>query len=156
LEIIDVLIATDGNYVDDLGIRSPGSEFATRSTESTPARDNKPRMNGQTVIRHAARNIVEACNALLLRNSLRIENIRWLVPHQANANLLRQIARSLNFPTDGDAVVSVLEDYGNTSSASMGIALDTLRRSQRIRSGDYLLLPAFGAGFTWGAALCQA
>src|SRR5258705_6363554 len=152
LEIVDILLATDGRYVDDLGIRSPGSEFAT----SSPSSNEKPRMNGQTVIRHAARNIVEACNALLARNSLGIENIRWLVPHQANANLLRQIARSLNFPTDGDRVVSVLEEYGNTSSASMGIALDTLRRSRRIISGDYLLLPAFGAGFTWGAALCRA
>jgi 3-oxoacyl-[acyl-carrier-protein] synthase-3 len=157
LEIIDILLATDGAYVDDLGIRSPGSEFATRVTSSAPANDdNKPRMNGQTVIRHATRKIVEACNALLARNSLGIENIRWLVPHQANANLLRQIARSLNFPTDGDRVVSVLEEYGNTSSASMGIALDTLRRSRRILPGDYLLLPAFGAGFTWGAALCRA
>jgi 3-oxoacyl-[acyl-carrier-protein] synthase-3 len=113
-------------------------------------------MNGQTVIRHAGRNIVEACNALLARNSLSIENIRWLVPHQANANLLRQIARDLNLPADGDRVVSVIEEYANTSSASMGIALDTLRRSRRILPGDHLLLPAFGAGFTWGAALCRA
>ena len=63
---------------------------------------------------------------------------------------LVDLLRSLNFPTDGDRVVSVLEEYGNTSSASMGIALDTLRRSRRILSGDYLLLPPFGAGFTWG------
>jgi 3-oxoacyl-[acyl-carrier-protein] synthase-3 len=156
LEIIDILLATDGTYVDDLGIRTPGSEFDNRCSSSTPTSDGKPRMNGQAVIRHAGRNIVEACNALLARNSLSIENIRWLVPHQANANLLRQIARDLNFPADGDRVVSVLEEYANTSSASMGIALDTLRRSRRIMSGDFLLLPAFGAGFTWGAALCRA
>ena len=92
-----------------------------------PESDDKPRMNGQTVIRHAGRNIVEACNTLLARNSLKIENVRWLVPHQANANLLHQIARSPNFPADGDRVVSVLVEYGNSSSASMGIALDTLR-----------------------------
>ena len=156
LEIVDVLLATDGTYVDDLGIRSPGSEFVTRPPSSSSASDDKPRMNGQTVIRHAGRNMIEACNALMARNSLSIGNIRWLVPHQANANLLRQIARDLNFPIDGDRVVSVLEEYGNTSSASMGIALDSLRRSRRIVSGDYLLLPAFGAGFTWGAALCRA
>jgi len=53
-------------------------------------------------------------------------------------------------------VVSVLEDFGNTSSASMGIALDKLRRAKRIRLNDYLLLPAFAAGFTWGAGLCRA
>ena len=149
LEIVDVLLATDGTYVDDLGIRSPGSEFGSSTND-------KPRMNGQTVIRHAGRNMVEACRALLARNGLNIDNIRWIVPHQANANLLRQLARDLNFPTNDDRVVSVLEEYGNTSSASMGIALDTLRRSGRIVKGDHLLLPAFGAGFTWGAALCRA
>jgi 3-oxoacyl-[acyl-carrier-protein] synthase-3 len=79
-----------------------------------------------------------------------------MVPHQANANLLAQVARGLRFPTDKDGIVTVLEDTGNTSSASMGIALDTLRRQERIRPGDYLLLPAFGAGFTWGAGLCRA
>jgi len=157
LEIVDVLLATDGSFVDDLGIRSPGSEFAADSTpDAAPGGDGKPRMNGHTVIRHAGRNIVQACETLLSRNNLTIENIRWLVPHQANANLLRQIARGLNFPADEGGVVSVIEEYGNTSSASMGIALDTLRRSGRIQPGDYLLLPAFGAGFTWGAALCQA
>jgi 3-oxoacyl-[acyl-carrier-protein] synthase-3 len=77
-----------------------------------------------------------------------------MVPHQANANLLAQVARGLRFPTDKGGVISVLEDYGNTSSASMGIALDTLRRSGRIQVGERVLLPAFGAGFTWGAGLC--
>jgi 3-oxoacyl-[acyl-carrier-protein] synthase-3 len=80
--------------------------------------------------------------------------IRWVVPHQANANLLAQVARGLG-ATKAE-IVSVLEDSGNTSSASMGLALDSLRRSRRIESGDYLLLPAFAAGFTWGAALCRA
>jgi len=55
-----------------------------------------------------------------------------------------------------DGVVSVIEDFANTSSASMGIALDKLRRAGLVEAGDYLLLPAFAAGFTWGAALCGA
>jgi 3-oxoacyl-[acyl-carrier-protein] synthase-3 len=150
LEIVDVLLATDGTYVDDLGIRSPGSAYVSPATG-----DDKPRMNGQAVIRHAGRNMVAACQALLARNNLTIGDIRWLVPHQANANLLQQVARNLNFTVEG-GVVSVIEDYGNTSSASIGIALDTLRRSGQIKAGDWLILPAFGAGFTWGAALCQA
>jgi 3-oxoacyl-[acyl-carrier-protein] synthase III len=150
LEIVDVLLATDGSFVDDLGIRSPGSAFVAPF-----AGDDKPRMIGQTVIRHAARKIVEACEALLARNDLKINDIRWLVPHQANSNLLQQVARNLNFSVKG-GVISVLEDYGNTSSASIGIALDSLRGAGKIQAGDYLLLPAFGAGFTWGAALCQA
>ena len=156
IEILDVYLATDGAYVDDLGIRCPGTEFGTAPALcETRAADFAPRMNGQAVILQASRRIVSACHALLERNQLTVAEIRWIVPHQANANLLAQIARGLAFSrTDG--VVSVIEDFGNTSSASMGIALDLLRRSGRIERGDYLLLPAFAAGFTWGTALCRA
>jgi 3-oxoacyl-[acyl-carrier-protein] synthase-3 len=158
LEILDVHLATDGSYVDDLGIRCPGTEFGTTGSHAATenAADYSARMNGQSVILQASRKIVAACQTVLGRNSLASSDIRWLVPHQANANLLAQVARGLRFPTDSNGVVTVLEDTGNTSSASMGIALDTLRRQERIRSEDYLLLPAFGAGFTWGAGLCRA
>jgi 3-oxoacyl-[acyl-carrier-protein] synthase-3 len=113
-------------------------------------------MVGQSVILQASRKMVAACNALLARNNLSVEDVRWVVPHQANANLLAQVGRALRFPPEWNGMVSVLEDFGNTSSASMGLALDALRRSGRIGEGDYLLLPAFGAGFTWGAGLCRA
>ncbi|HEX8748623.1 MAG TPA: ketoacyl-ACP synthase III [Pyrinomonadaceae bacterium] len=158
LEIMDVHLATDGSYVDDLGVRCPGTQFGAKGVdaESANSADYLARMNGQSVILQASRKIVAASQRVLERNSLAAADVRWMVPHQANANLLAQVARGLRFPTDKDGVVSVLEDTGNTSSASMGIALDTLRRSGRIQSGDYLLLPAFGAGFTWGAGLCRA
>jgi 3-oxoacyl-[acyl-carrier-protein] synthase-3 len=158
LEILDINLATDGTYVDDLGIRCPGTEFGTtRSHESNEhATDYSARMVGQSVILQASRKIVAACKTVLERNSLVATDVRWMVPHQANANLLAQVARGLKFPTDQGGVVSVLEDYGNTSSASMGIALDSLRRSGRIQAGERLLLPAFGAGFMWGAGLCVA
>jgi 3-oxoacyl-[acyl-carrier-protein] synthase-3 len=100
--------------------------------------------------------MVAASNAVLARNNLSVEEVRWVVPHQANANLLARVGRGLRFPAEWDGLVNVLEDFGNTSSASMGIALDSLRRSGRIGAGEYLLLPAFGAGFTWGAGLCRA
>jgi len=158
LEILDILVATDGTYVDDLGMRCPGTEFGTtRSFDANAnAVDYSARMVGQSVILQAGRKMVAACNTVLQRNSLAATDVRWMVPHQANANLLAQVARGLKFPTAEGSVISVLEDLGNTSSASMGIALDTLRRSGRIQSGDRLLLPAFGAGFTWGAGLCVA
>lgn len=155
LEVLDINLATDGTYVDDLGVRCPGTEFGAQGGAESAA-DSFPRMVGQSVILQASRKIVAACQTVLQRNSLEAADVRWIVPHQANANLLAQVARGLKFPTDQGGVISVLEDYGNTSSASMGIALDTLRRSNRIQSGDYLLLPAFGAGFTWGAGLCRA
>jgi 3-oxoacyl-[acyl-carrier-protein] synthase-3 len=160
LEIIDILLATDGSFVDDLGIRCPGTEFGTdarpREERSEQAIDYAPRMVGQSVILNASRKITASCQALLKRHELAPDAVKWMVPHQANANLLAHVARGLRFPTEGGRVVTVLEDYGNTSSASMGMALDTLRRSGRIEAGDLLLLPAFGAGFTWGAGLCRA
>jgi 3-oxoacyl-[acyl-carrier-protein] synthase III len=158
LEILDIHLATDGTYVDDLGIRCPGTEFGTtRSSEaSAHAEDYAARMVGQSVILQASRKIVAACQTILKRNNLQATDVRWMVPHQANANLLAQVARGLKFPTDKGGVISVLEDYGNTSSASMGIALDTLRRAGSVQAGERLLLPAFGAGFTWGAGLCVA
>ena len=156
IEILDIHLATDGAFRDDLGIRCPGTEFGTAPALSeTLAADFAPRMNGQAVILQASRRIVSACRALLERNHLTISDVRWIVPHQANANLLTQIARGLEFNRAG-GVVSVIENLGNTSSASMGIALDFLRRGGSVEPGDYLLLPAFAAGFTWGAALCRA
>jgi len=158
LEILDVFLATDGTYIDDLGIRCPGTEFGTvLSGEANKHKeDYSARMVGQSVILQASRKIVAACLTVLERNNIQVSDVRWLVPHQANANLLAQVARGIRFPINQGGVISVLEDYGNTSSASMGIALDTLRRSRRIQPGERLLLPAFGAGFTWGAGLCVA
>jgi 3-oxoacyl-[acyl-carrier-protein] synthase-3 len=178
LEILDVLLATDGAYVDDLGIRCPGTEFGVSSARGVEAAsagasvteaseteanikeasagDTYARMVGQSVILQASRKMVTACNALLARNNLAVEDVQWVVPHQANANLLAQVGRALRFPPEWNGLISVLEDFGNTSSASLGLALDSLRRSGRIGEGDYLLLPAFGAGFTWGAGLCRA
>ena len=158
LEIVDVFLATDGSYADDLGIRCPGTEFgATNSHEVAEHRaDYSPRMNGQAVILQASRKMVAACRTVLDRNGLNAQDVRWIVPHQANANLLAQVARGLGLANETTEVVNVLEEFGNTSSASMGIALDTLRRSGKVRAGEYLLLPAFAAGFTWGAALCRA
>lgn len=158
LEIVDVLLATDGGYADDLGIRCPGTEFGGISSRCVVDHhaDYAPRMNGQAVILQASRRMVAGCRALLERNQLSADDVRWIVPHQANANLLAQVARGLGLDNGTAEVINVLEQYGNTSSASMGIALDTLRKSGRISAGDYLLLPAFAAGFTWGAALIRS
>jgi len=156
LEILDVLLATNGTYLDDLGMRSPGTEFGPGATRDPTSEQCRPHMKGQSVILQASRRIAAACQELLQRNQQRIEDVRWIVPHQANANLLAQVARALQFPVETGGLVSVLENFGNTSSASMGLALDSLRQSGRIQPGECLLLPAFGAGFTWGAGLCRA
>lgn len=157
LQIVDVLLATDGTYIDDLGIRCPGTEFGTTISNQNTVnpQDFQARMLGQSVILQASRKITEVCQLILERNDNTIDDVNWLVPHQANANLLALIARNLQFSKQNN-VISVLEDYGNTSSASMGIALDKLLHANLIQESDLLLLPAFGAGFTWGAGLCRA
>jgi 3-oxoacyl-[acyl-carrier-protein] synthase-3 len=158
LEIVDVLLATDGAHADDLGVRAPGSEYGNSvgAWRAVDEADFKPRMNGQSVILQASRRMAAICQDVLQRNSLDINQVGWIVPHQANANLLAQVARNLRFAAGADRVVSLLEEYGNTSSASMGMAIDHLRRSGRAQANDVLLLPAFAAGFTWGAGLCRA
>jgi len=151
LEILDILLATDGNYMDDLGIRSPGTEFGRPGK----AADSLPRMVGQSVILQASRKVVTACEAILQRNHIAVEEVRWVVPHEGNSNLLARVMRNLSVSAEKTTAISVMEDLGNTSSASMGIAIDKLRRAHETKSGDYVLLPAFGAGFTWGAGLCR-
>jgi 3-oxoacyl-[acyl-carrier-protein] synthase-3 len=157
LEILDVLLATNGSYVDDLGIRSPGTAFPIDpGSVDTLERDSSlPRMVGQSVILQASRRMTAACERILGRNGRTIGDIRWIAPHQANANMLLQLARALRFPEES-GIISVLQEYGNTGSASMGMALDVLRHSAGIGPNDYVLLPAFAAGFTWGAGLCRA
>jgi 3-oxoacyl-[acyl-carrier-protein] synthase-3 len=155
IEIVDVYLATDGSYVDDLGIRCPGTEFG-RVQSAENLGEFGPRMKGQSVILNASRKLVNACQTILERNGLSATDVRWIVPHQANANLLAQVLKSLGLQGAEGVLVSIIEDTGNTSSASMGLALDHLRRAKIIQTGDLLLLPAFGAGFMWGAALCRA
>jgi 3-oxoacyl-[acyl-carrier-protein] synthase-3 len=145
LEVLDVVLATDGQYADDLGVRVPGTRFG-----NGPG-DRWPRMNGRTIILHASRKMTAACQELLGRNRLQSSDIHWLVPHQANLNLMKGLARALGL--SADSLVSIIETTGNTSSASMGLALDHLRRSGRLQAGERVLLPAFAAGFTWGAGL---
>jgi 3-oxoacyl-[acyl-carrier-protein] synthase-3 len=156
LEVLDVLLRTDGSYIDELGVRSPGTEFGNVLNGVSCSADHLPRMNGRKVLLRASRNMAAACRALLERNDLSAEKMSWIVPHQANQNVLKQLLRALGFSRHSERLVSVIEECGNTSSASMGIALHSLRKSGRMTKGDYVLMPAFGAGFTWGAALCRA
>jgi 3-oxoacyl-[acyl-carrier-protein] synthase III len=157
------MLSTDGAFVDDLGVRAPGTEFGVRpggadaacAPGQAPQADFFPRMVGQSVILQASRKMAAVCASVLERNGLGVGDVRWLVPHQANANLLAQVARALRFDAEAGGLVSILADYGNTSSAAMGMAIDALRREGRAQGGDYVLLPAFGAGFTWGAGLCR-
>ncbi len=79
--------------------------------------------------------------------------VDWLVPHQANIRIIQAAARTLDLPME--RVIVTVQDHGNTSAASIPLALDVGVRDGRIKRGDLLLLEAFGGGFTWGSALIR-
>lgn len=153
LKLDDVLIATDGNFAEDLGVRSPGTGNGAHWFDATHIEANLHRasMNGRSVILHAVRKLSEAATAITARHEIALGEIDVVIPHQANANLLRSLGTQLKIPED--RIVSNVARYGNTSSASAFIALQQARQEGRLRPGARVLFLAFGAGFTWGAAL---
>jgi 3-oxoacyl-[acyl-carrier-protein] synthase III len=156
IELLDLALCTDGTFARDLAVLAPGTGNGGRwQAEDATARELEyPVMNGRTVILHAARKLGEAAQAVLTRRGWSAQDIDLVIPHQANANLFLALARQLALPAD--KIVSVVEWSGNTSSASLLIALDWAYEQGLVHSGQRVLFAAFGAGFTWGAALGQA
>jgi len=153
LRIDDVLIQTDGSFAEDLCVRAPGTANGPRwFDEELPAGLQFGAMSGRVVILQAVRKLEEAALELLGRNGMSIKDIDLIIPHQANANLLRTLIKRLS--VSPERVVINLDRYGNTSSASAFIALSGAHKEGRLRPGSQVLFLAFGAGFTWGAALC--
>ncbi len=108
------------------------------------------RMQGREVFRHAVVNLASVLNETLDRAGLKIDDIDWLVPHQANRRILEGTARKLGLSPD--KVVMTVDRHANTSAASIPLALDEAVRDGRIKPGQLVILEAMGGGFTWGAA----
>lgn len=108
-------------------------------------------MKGNEVFKVAVNTLGRIVDETLAANDLNKEDLDWLIPHQANLRIIKATARKLGMSMD--QVVVTIDRHGNTSAASVPMALDEALRSGRIRRGDKLLLEAFGGGFTWGAAL---
>lgn len=111
------------------------------------------RMRGNEVFKVAVRTLRALVDETLQANGFRAEQIDWLIPHQANRRIIDATARKLSLPER--KVVVTVDEHGNTSAASVPLALDTAVRDGRIRRGHHLLLEAFGGGFTWGSALIR-
>jgi 3-oxoacyl-[acyl-carrier-protein] synthase III len=111
------------------------------------------RMQGKEVFRHAVTNIAAAIVASTQEAGLQVCDIDWFVPHQANQRILDGTARKLGI--DPDKVISTVAVHGNTSAASVPLAVATAVRDGRIKKGDLVLLEAMGGGFTWGAGLIR-
>ena len=136
----------DGSQVGILCV--PG---AVRSGAITPA--PFVHMDGQSVFKFAVRVLDEVSREALAHSQLAVADVDWLIPHQANVRILSSTARKLGLAED--RVVMTVAEHGNTSAASIPLALDTAVRDGRIQRGQLLLLAAVGGGMTWGSALLR-
>lgn len=142
--ILSTDIHADGQYVDILCV--PGHVSGGQVMG-----DPLLRMDGQAVFKLAVSVLDEAARAVLAKAGKTAAEVDWLIPHQANIRIMQSTARKLKLPLD--KVVVTVDQHGNTSAASIPLALDTAVRSGRVKPGQTLLLEAVGGGFTWGAVL---
>ncbi|PHR54246.1 MAG: 3-oxoacyl-ACP synthase [Robiginitomaculum sp.] len=142
--IVHTHLRSDGRFTDLLYVDGGPSKTQTVG---------HLRMSGNKVFRHAITNISGAIARVLDDAGLNESDIDWFVPHQANERILEGISKKLGLPKE--KVVSTVSEHGNTSAASIPLALDVAIRDGRIKRGDLVLFEALGGGFTWGAALVR-
>jgi 3-oxoacyl-[acyl-carrier-protein] synthase-3 len=145
--VLSTHLHADGSYKDFL--YCPGG-VSSRCDAREPKRI---RMVGSEVFKVAVTTLGKAVEETLKANRLDRSALDWLVPHQANIRIIQALARKLDLPME--RVIVTLKDQGNTSAASVPLALDIAVRDGRIKRGQLLLLEAFGGGFTWGSALVR-
>jgi 3-oxoacyl-[acyl-carrier-protein] synthase-3 len=150
--IVDSLLGADGANADILCIPAGGSACPT-SPHTLEARLQYLKMNGREVFKQAVRVMGQVAETLLERNGLSPADIKVFIPHQANVRIIEALAKRFDLPLDRFFVN--LTHYGNTSAASIPIALDEARYAYTWQKGDYVLLVAFGAGLTWGSTLLR-
>ena len=142
--ILATRLFSDGRYRDLLYVDGGPSSSGTVG---------HLRMEGKEVFKHAVTNIASAIEAAVDAAGLKVSDVDWFVPHQANRRILQATAKRLRIPDE--RVVTTIEKHGNTSAASVPLALDEAVRDGRIRRGQLVLFEAMGGGFTWGAALAR-
>ena len=144
--------ASDGGGWKSLNCQAYGSRYPVGKTLDDPKKVYMT-IKGREVYQLAVRRIVELVNDCMEKCNLTIDDINMFIPHQMNARIIESVAKRLNLREE--RVFINIDQYGNTSAASIPIALDQCRRQGRINSGDIVLLVAFGAGLTWGASVVQ-
>ena len=150
LLVHDLSLGSDGQYADLLIL--PGGGSRNPATAETIAKKmHFVQMEGKEIFKHAVRRMASAATIVLKQAGLVQEDIRWLVPHQANIRIIEAIAKRFSYSTQ--QVFLTVQKYGNTSASSIGIALDELIREGGLKNKDHIMLVAFGAGLTWGAGI---
>ncbi|MDD4516886.1 MAG: ketoacyl-ACP synthase III [Limnochordia bacterium] len=150
--ILSSVLGSDGSGAELLVLEAGGSRNPA-SLETVQGKKHTISMHGNEVFKFAVRIMDEASLNVLKKAGLSSEDIDLFIPHQANIRIIDAAARRLQLPAD--RVFVNVDAYGNTSAASIAIALDEARKKGRIQSGDFVLLVGFGAGLTWGAAIVR-
>jgi 3-oxoacyl-[acyl-carrier-protein] synthase-3 len=153
-EILSVHIHTDGAGGENLLLPGGGSSTTPISYESVDRKLHTLRMiRANESVRVAVRRFAEAAEEAVSNNGVRLSDVKWIIPHQANSRILQQVARRLDVPFE--KVYLTIERYGNISSATIPIALDEAIRNGSIARNDLVVLTAFGGGLTWAGSLIR-
>lgn len=147
--ILSTHLHADGRYESLLNVPYGISD----GYEHLEAGQAKVKMRGNEVFRFAVNTLGRIVDETLAASGLNQSDVDWLVPHQANIRIINATARKLNMPME--RVIVTVDQHGNTSAASVPLALDVAVRDGRIQRGEMVLMEAFGGGFTWGSAILR-
>ena len=146
------VLGSDGSQGQHIILPAGGS--ASPFSQTDPAsRDHYIKMNGREVFKFASKVVGKSCRQALEQAGRHMDEVDWIIPHQANLRIIQAAAREMDLPLD--RFIINIEKYGNTSAASIPLALAEALESGRVKPTDRLLLVSFGAGLTWGALLTQ-
>ncbi len=147
--VLSTHLHADGRYKDLLTVPAGISQ----GYEQVQSQNAFIHMDGREVFKKAVNTLGQLVDETLEANQMEKGDIDWLIPHQANIRIITATAKKLKMPMD--RVVVTVQEHGNTSAASIPLALDVAVRDGRVKRGETLLLEAFGGGFTWGSALVK-
>lgn len=151
-DILYSKMGCDGRTAD-LIITPGGGTDRPLTAETLEKKDHMLQMKGREVYKFAVPKFVEIIQTALIATDLKISEIAHFIPHQMNARMIESVAERLGFPME--RIVMNIADYGNTSAASIPIALDEAVRAGRVKRGDLILMSAMGAGITWGTVVLR-
>ncbi|WP_396169734.1 3-oxoacyl-ACP synthase III family protein [Flavobacterium sp.] len=155
--ILSTHLHSEGQHAEELYVKAPGMGgrwITDILTENDPNDESYfPYMNGQFVFKNAVSRFAEVINEGLEANHLQVSDINMLIPHQANLRIAQFIQKK--FQLEDHQVFNNIQKYGNTTAASIPIALTEAWEQGKIKSGDLVVLAAFGSGFTWGSAIIR-
>lgn len=154
--ILSTHLHSEGKHKDELALQGPSTNYwVPEIIEDNPQEDIPyyPYMNGQFVFKNAVVRFSEVIMEGLQANNLQVSDIDMLIPHQANLRISQFIQKK--FRLSDDQVFNNIQKYGNTTAASIPIALTEAWEEGKIKSGDLVVLAAFGSGFTWGSAIIK-